>query len=578
MEKENEVQFAEETSFEELKADYRGRLNTIINSKLTTKNIQTFMESSLSNVITLVNNISYEYASKNTINASTDTDIEDKAFVHFGLNVIYDENGNVSSSDFSISALLDAIEKKRKILDMVDDYIARPLTMIDSVHTPPDLKEGPESEGDGDMKPNEYRDRFKTVLYILVNDFKLDLLNITSTGGVNSPEMMRKKSYITIDVPELNRIIEVCDEVGNRTFVYNRKKVLEFRETTETLRAMTKKEKQAWLRKNPGSGISFVARENWRDNIAIYLAEDAKLVEQEASDDQKIPFMGEAIKSLHQVSRGEHDEYRNFWGDEGKHLGSLSAIANKLDLEHRALGRAISEVPGLYFLDNKLSDAAGNVIGKAYCLEEIGALPSVQKLIKSTQERKTRQSVAKEDNPENGDIAGFGRDDQGRYLSSLKKISNRLGVHPHTLEVAVSKIGEFHIKNKELLDASGNIISKVYCLEEIRELPVVQELINRANERRTRKSVAKEDNPENGDIAGFGQDDQKRHLGPINKIAAKLGIHPNKLTRIIKRNPSLFAGKDMFLDTGDKFIGTVYCLEEVQALLKNEKNFSADTK
>ena len=39
--------------------------------------------------------------------------------------------------------------------------------------------------------------------------------------GKNSPEMMRKESYSLWKIPELEKMVLVCDEEGNRTFVIN---------------------------------------------------------------------------------------------------------------------------------------------------------------------------------------------------------------------------------------------------------------------------------------------------------------------------------------------------------------------
>ena len=558
----NQEQFAE-AFLAEKKAKYQAQLKKIINVELTPGNIGTFLGKSLSDLSSLADEASHDYASVKIVPGENQTAIEDEAFKFFQLN--------------AIPELLDTIEEKRKTLDIVNKHIASSLIKVPTVHTPPDLREDPESEGDGEMKPREDCDRLKLVLYILIHDFKLDLAEAILTSGVNTPEMRRKESYITVDVPELNRILEVCDEVGNRTFVYNRKKVFEFSETADSLRAMKKHEKRAWLRQNPGSGISFVEGQHWRDHVAVYLSEEGEplLVEQKASDDQKIPFKEADIESLSSVARGENDQYRNFWTDEkfGKHWGSLNAIADKLVIDRRALERAIRGI-AILPMENRLSDAVGNVISKAYCLEEVAALLVVRELMQHTQEMREKQIAVRKDNPATQDIAGFGRDPDGNHLGSVKRIANKLGIHPQALNRAINEIDESHIlKKKKLRSSAGHAISNAYCLEELREHPVVQKLINRAQERRSKPSVARKDNPATQDIAGFWKDrEDGRHFGSLNRIAEKLGISRRTLTKIIKRELGLFIGIDMLRDEGGKFISKVYCLEEVAALASVQEN------
>src|SRR3990167_2039624 len=298
----NQEQFAE-AFLAEKKAKYQAQLKKIINVELTPGNIGTFLGKSLSDLSSLADEASHDYASVKIVPGENQTAIEDEAFKFFQLN--------------AIPELLDTIEEKRKTLDIVNKHIASSLIKVPTVHTPPDLREDPESEGDGEMKPREDCDRLKLVLYILIHDFKLDLAEAILTSGVNTPEMRRKESYITVDVPELNRILEVCDEVGNRTFVYNRKKLFEFGKTADGLREMTKLEKRTWLRENPGSGISFVEGGHWRDDIAWYLsgAEETALVEREVQNVEKTDDQSERLESLPFVARGENDVYRHFFED-----------------------------------------------------------------------------------------------------------------------------------------------------------------------------------------------------------------------------------------------------------------------
>lgn len=452
-----------EEFLQEQKALYQTRLQNIINAELTPDNIKNFMDDSLNGLIQLADDASRDYASALLSKQEADkTTIEDEAFRAFGLE--------------SVSQLLDAIEEKRKILEMIDGYIARSLTPVQSVHTPPDAQEMPEREGDIGIKPREIQDRLKTVLYILLRDFHMDLTNVPLTPGTNLPHMMRAVSYVTVDIPELNRVIEVCDEVGNRTFIYNRERILELGKTLEVLRGMTKQEKRKWLRAHPGNGTSFMGGMGWRSRVSSYLSEESELVEPPVQGDKESSIHNDYDESLPLVARGEHDEWRNFGIDEKGHWGTIHAIAVRLGVEPRTFRVAVSKIGGFSIQERKWRDAMGNRIQEAYCFEEISSHPSIHELAEKAQEKKGKKQAANKDDEATQEIAGFLKDTSGRHWGSVKRIARRLGVNAGTLRRKVGTIQGLSFK-KELLDARGHDMDMAYCLEELQEHPVIRDLL-----------------------------------------------------------------------------------------------------
>ena len=554
----NEEQLTEEL-FRERKARYQGRLRGIIDAEITPGNIKSFMDDALSRLVELTEDASRYYSSIKTSEQGVNkTDIEDEAFTFLGLE--------------NIPALLDTIEKKRKELDMIDAHVPTSLKRVPIVHTPPDAQEGPEGEWGTEIKPKTNRERFKLALYVLVHDFQLDLKKVSLTAGTNTPNMMRRESYVTIDVPELNRILEVCDEVGNRTFVYNRKKLFELGKNADGLREMTKLEKRTWLRENPGSGISFVEGGHWRDDIAWYLSgdQDTALFEREVQNVEKSDDQSERLESLPFVARGENDVYRHFFEDnKGKHWGSVNAIAARLGLKEGALKRVVISIPKLLFQENAFRHTKGGIISKAYCLEDVVAHPSVQILLKDMGEKKGKESIAETGSEGTPDIAGFWRDEEGRRWGSVKRIATTLDVNAGMLKKIISETNGVSFKGNELLTPRGNIISKAYCLEEVKALPDVLKLMEDAQERRTKESVAKEDNEETGDIAGFRRDEKGRHWGSINAIAVRLSLKHAGLTDgafewMIRHTPELAFKENLLRDVSGNVIPKAYCLEEVE--------------
>ena len=85
--------------------------------------------------------------------------------------------------------------------------------------------------------------------------------------------MMREVSYAGVFVPKLQRLIEVCNEVGNRSFVWK----TENADDVRRLGSMTKIQKDAYLETNPQSGTALVMRAGWEEMMRTLLITNEEL-------------------------------------------------------------------------------------------------------------------------------------------------------------------------------------------------------------------------------------------------------------------------------------------------------------
>ncbi len=115
----------------------------------------------------------------------------------------------------------------------------------EGVPTPPDSEGGETLTGSGSgLEEKKFQERFAAVLWMLEEKFNLTRsdcqISLGEAPSDNPEGISRIKSYVSIYIPALNRIIELCDEVGNTTFVL----LAEDKSDIATYQAMKKSEKQ----------------------------------------------------------------------------------------------------------------------------------------------------------------------------------------------------------------------------------------------------------------------------------------------------------------------------------------------
>ena len=129
------------------------------------------------------------------------------------------------------------------------------------------------------MEKKGKQPKLENLLFVLMNDFGIDPDDSEAVsiirGSVN-PNMMREEPYYQVTVPGIDKVILVCQEYGNATFVFNgewvRGQVSANRpsedQSARPLTDYTKEELSKLIKDNPGQGARIMATKNSTANLA----------------------------------------------------------------------------------------------------------------------------------------------------------------------------------------------------------------------------------------------------------------------------------------------------------------------
>ena len=113
------------------------------------------------------------------------------------------------------------ISEDRFNLDFDDDLKEAGITLIQlpTIIVPPDTGKTNIKNGTGEgIDEKKLFDRTKYTIEVL-QMLNIDVSVCEFKNGIIEDNMMRKTSYVLIKIPQLNKMVLVCDEEGNRTFV-----------------------------------------------------------------------------------------------------------------------------------------------------------------------------------------------------------------------------------------------------------------------------------------------------------------------------------------------------------------------
>lgn len=233
--------------------DFHQSLDTILSRQLTPDTIDTYASNALDDLVEITERVTGAYDSQPTITGLSQADSEDKAFNYFNL-------GDLGQSLDHVADLAESIHE----IDEVIKNAIRVNTII-----PPDQKVIDIQPGSGSFKEKSTYERLKTTLFILQQDFDVDIhdkerLRLTS-GGTEG--MMRNTSYSLIEIPELERAILVCDEEGNATYVFDIGKLIQYGKDPVELPNLSKRSLDTLIHDFPGAGKRIVYSNSFITNI-----------------------------------------------------------------------------------------------------------------------------------------------------------------------------------------------------------------------------------------------------------------------------------------------------------------------
>jgi len=400
------------------------RLSSVINKPLTPENINTYFEEALNETAELAERVRKTYEHIRRHPRLTTAQVEDRAFSHFGLQ--------------AIPEILTLIEKKRAEISEVNLLLQSRIQQIPEVIVPPDRQRPGIVAGSGTYEAPDVLNRLKTLLYVLKED-GVDISSLTMKQGQIADAMMRKISYVSVEIPALNRLGLICDEEGNVSYFLDLKRIAESKKMPREYLEMTKDTLNAAIASDPTLGIKLRYSQSWIERIREALHE---------------PFLEGAPRpepsDIPQVSTTELDPWRNFYlADDGKHYGTINAISERMRSENiegstdKTLERRIRRLPTQNIMQ------VGRVrVGYSY--EDAAA--AVEDLL-------SRPQVA-----ESGEWEGF-HEINDEHFGSATAIGNKLNLASTTI---TGRVKELNLPAVPLRDLAGKKIDG-YSYEKVAE-------------------------------------------------------------------------------------------------------------
>lgn len=252
-----------------LKTEFAARLTAAVNEPLTLENTDTYVDDALEKVIDLVGAVVNKYdaqpgAEWQQLGEANGKEHEDAALAYFGLE--------------GVENILKYLDDKAEEFAAIDRVIAQ-VNESSEVFVPPDSAPVPQATGSGvGMEKKGKQPKLENLLFVLMNDFGIDPDNSEAVsiirGSVN-PNMMREEPYYQVTVPGIDKVILVCQEYGNATFVFNgewvRGQVSANRpsenEPERPLTDYTKEELGKLIKDNPKQGARILTKKNFTANL-----------------------------------------------------------------------------------------------------------------------------------------------------------------------------------------------------------------------------------------------------------------------------------------------------------------------
>ena len=251
------------------KETFKNRLSKAIDNPLTLENTDTYVDGALGAVIKLVDDVVAKYdaqpgAEWQQLGEANGKEHEDAALEYFGLE--------------DVEAILRYLEDKASQFAVIGQVIAQANEASD-VFVPPGSTPVPQATGSGTgMEKKGKQPKLKNLLVMLKSEFDIDpddpeAVSIVR-GSVNT-NMMREEPYYQVTVPGIDKVILVCDEYENVTFVFNgewvREQVNSNRsskdESARPLTDYTKEELSKLIKDNPEQGARIMATKNFTANL-----------------------------------------------------------------------------------------------------------------------------------------------------------------------------------------------------------------------------------------------------------------------------------------------------------------------
>lgn len=230
----------------------REELESILDRSVTPENITSYADDALEDLIDFSSKVVKTYSPES--HGAISRQLEERAFESLGLT--------------DLGATLDHVAQLSADIDSVNDVVANAKRLNQTI-TPTEAVALEVKPGGREFAPRKHIDRLKTVLFVLSKDLEVDIENpseLTILTGVVDKSMMREASYYSLEVPQFNRQILVCDELGNATYVFDTE-ALKHEEETKDLLSLKKSELNAIIARNSDAGARLSYSPNFLSDI-----------------------------------------------------------------------------------------------------------------------------------------------------------------------------------------------------------------------------------------------------------------------------------------------------------------------
>ncbi len=481
--------------------EFRRRFDLIKDRKLEVEQIEVFFENAVDDLTQLTGDMRSAYVGNNSQRGEQmPREEEDHALRYYSLE------------DINIDSFLDEAERKRQLVLQAGEFV-HGIRLTDELTSPPKKGGRGVMRGSGEFRVGEVMKRLETLLYILLaHGIELSSISDSQKGAVR-PDMFRKEGYVTLVISSINRAVQVCNQRGYDTYMFDLKKIKNANMDMDTLDHMTKEEKDTFLRENSGLGTSFSQSSEWVKRVE-YLLFDAELVMSEP----KIPTERKPKKDgLPEVSTSEIDPWKDFWEDENKkHWGFMPAMKDMIsrtygvDLGIQKLNLDLKEIPEEQFPRRLIRDSGGKE-GKAFCYEDFLELDMMKIALSVPSVEKT------------GEWAGFWKDTKvDDYRGTVASISQVLKQKHSAIQYLIEGMAANNeLSGIAIRDINGHILGG-YPFQPIKKRVEELLLIPLADQK--------------GEWKGFYVDpDRGRHVGALKKICKRLTISNEVIERVVKR-------------------------------------------
>ncbi len=251
--------------------ELRKKLQDVLDTPLNPENIGSYSEHALTELTELVDRTVASYKAETDSTITDQRVLEDTACSYYHLT--------------DIQTVLGSLKDVADQIHRVKSFLAHQNKSAGVVFVPPDSRLGGVKRGDGAYESPKHNDRTLTLLYILEHEFTLHLDNdVQVSVGEVTGSMMRTTPYTKVSIPTLNRLVYVCDEEGNATYIFNAAAAAPLQVDLDTA---TKEQLNELVEAHPNIGARVVYGRRWRNELTHFLDSDSFTLDGEIDDTER---------------------------------------------------------------------------------------------------------------------------------------------------------------------------------------------------------------------------------------------------------------------------------------------------